>query len=189
MIKVKIKEIAEKNGVTTAYQLQKKLGIQPSLAAKWYRNDLKMIGIESLNSLCAAFKCLPSDILIYVADAESAQVSNTESSKPKESNTKSSISTVHNASDSSLNKPVAVLESEKGKSVRVAETVMIDGENYLTTADVAERLGLSKKSITDYINKGVLRSVQPRGERTPHLIAESAFAEFEIYYRNLTGKA
>jgi DNA-binding Xre family transcriptional regulator len=86
MIKVNIKEIAEKNGITTAYQLQKKLGIQPSLAAKWYKNDLKMIGFDSLNTLCKAFKCLPSDILIYVADAESAQISNGEpqdADKPK----------------------------------------------------------------------------------------------------------
>jgi DNA-binding Xre family transcriptional regulator len=78
MIKPNIRQIAEKNGVTTAYQLQKKLGIQPSLAAKWYRNDLKMIGFESLNSLCSAFNCTPNDILAYVAGTESAQISNTE---------------------------------------------------------------------------------------------------------------
>jgi excisionase family DNA binding protein len=136
MIKVKIKEIAEKNGVTTAYQLQKKLGIQPSLAAKWYRNDLKMIGIESLNSLCAAFNCTPNDILIYVVDAESARVSNTESSNSKESNTKSSISTVHTTQNES------------------------DNDRLLSTIEVAERLGVSRKSVNDYIIDGKLPSVK-----------------------------
>jgi excisionase family DNA binding protein len=136
MIKVKIKEIAEKNGVTTAYQLQKKLGIQPSLAAKWYRNDLKMIGFESLNSLCSAFNCTPNDILIYVAGNESAQISNTESSNSKESNTKSSISTVHTTQTAS------------------------DNDRLLSTVEVAERLGVSRKSVNDYIIDGKLPAVK-----------------------------
>jgi DNA-binding Xre family transcriptional regulator/predicted DNA-binding transcriptional regulator AlpA len=155
MIKVKIKEIAEKNGITTAYQLQKTLNIQPSLAAKWYRNDLKMIGIESLNTLCAAFKCLPSDILIYVADADTAQISNTESSKAQSSKT----------------------ESDNGN------------EKLLTTAVVAKRLGVSRKSVNDYIIDGKLPTIQPKGVRTPHFVKESDYPAFELYYRNLTRKS
>jgi DNA-binding Xre family transcriptional regulator len=65
MIKVSIREIAIKNGIKTAYQLQKLMNLQPSMAAKWFKNDLKMIGIESLNSLCEALDCEPSDILKY----------------------------------------------------------------------------------------------------------------------------
>jgi DNA-binding Xre family transcriptional regulator len=65
MIKVSIREIAIKNDIKTAYQLQKLMNLQPSMAAKWFRNDLKMIGIESLNSLCEALSCEPSDILKY----------------------------------------------------------------------------------------------------------------------------
>jgi putative transcriptional regulator len=68
MIKPNIKEIAEKNGITTAYQLQKLIGIQPSLAAKWYRNDLKMIGFESLNTLCKAFNCQVGDLVVFTPD-------------------------------------------------------------------------------------------------------------------------
>jgi DNA-binding Xre family transcriptional regulator len=155
MIKVKIKEIAEKNGVTTAYQLQKLLNIQPSLAAKWYRNDLKMIGIESLNSLCAAFKCLPSDILIYVGEAESAQISNTESSKAKESNTESSISTVHNASDSKPNKPAGASESGKGSN---ALPELPEGDKWLKTKDIMEQLGIkSESTVRDFYNNQGLK--------------------------------
>jgi DNA-binding Xre family transcriptional regulator len=65
MIKVSIREIAIKKGITTAYQLQKLMNLQPSMAAKWFKNDLKMIGIESLNSLCEALDCEPSNILKY----------------------------------------------------------------------------------------------------------------------------
>ena len=62
---VKIKEVAQSKGITTAYQLQKLTGAQPNLAAKWYRNDLKSIGIETLNTLCDALGCTPNDLLEY----------------------------------------------------------------------------------------------------------------------------
>jgi putative transcriptional regulator len=88
MIKPNIKEIAEKNGIMKAYQLQKLLGIQPSLAAKWYSNDLKMIGFESLNTLCKAFNCEVGDLVVYMPDddlnaaANDTKSSNTTSKKP-----------------------------------------------------------------------------------------------------------
>jgi hypothetical protein len=63
-----------------------------------------------------------------------------------------------------------------------------DNEKLLTTAVIAKRLGLSKKSVTDYINKGVLPTIQPKGVGTPHFVKESDYPAFELYYRNLTGK-
>jgi DNA-binding Xre family transcriptional regulator/predicted DNA-binding transcriptional regulator AlpA len=73
--------------------------------------------------------------------------------------------------------------TELGKTQSVS-----DNERLLTTADIAERLGLSKKSVTDYINKGILPTIQPKGARTPHFVKESDYPAFELYYRNLTGK-
>jgi DNA-binding Xre family transcriptional regulator len=95
MIKPNIRQIAEKNGITTAYQLQKLLGIQPSLAAKWYRNDLKMIGFESLNTLCKAFKCSPSDLIVYTPDADAAN--DTKPSNTKANNTSSGNATLNSS--------------------------------------------------------------------------------------------
>jgi DNA-binding Xre family transcriptional regulator len=63
VIKVRIREVAQDRGITTAYQLQKLTGAQPSHAAKWYRNEIKSIGIETLNLLCRKLKCLPNDLL------------------------------------------------------------------------------------------------------------------------------
>jgi DNA-binding Xre family transcriptional regulator len=65
MIKANIKEVAVKKGIKTAYQLQKVMNLQPSQAAKLYRNDLKMIGLDTLDSLCDALDCMPSDLLVY----------------------------------------------------------------------------------------------------------------------------
>lgn len=63
VIKVRIREVAQEKGVMTAYQLQKLTGAQPSLAAKWYSNDIKMIAIETLDLLCNKLKCTPNDLL------------------------------------------------------------------------------------------------------------------------------
>ncbi len=65
MIKVNIRETAIKKGIKTAYQLQKAMNLQPSQAAKLYRNDLKMIGLDTLDKLCEIFDCMPSDLLVY----------------------------------------------------------------------------------------------------------------------------
>jgi DNA-binding Xre family transcriptional regulator len=148
MIKVKIKEIAERNNVTTAYQLQKLLNIQPSLAAKWYRNDLKMIGIESLNTLCAAFKCLPSDILIYVADAESAQVSNTESSKAQSSNAESSNTKLNNSKSS-------IPDYSKIPDLPVLEDT---SDFWVSTKDVAEYTNRNERTVSDFYKQGLIRT-------------------------------
>lgn len=70
-IKIMIREQCEKRGITTAYQLQKATDVQPTVAARWYRNGLKMIGIDSLDKLCGALKCKPNDLLRFEPDSES----------------------------------------------------------------------------------------------------------------------
>lgn len=62
--------MAQQNGIMTAYQLQKACDVQPSLAAKWYRNDLKMIGIDSLDRLCKVLKVTPNDLLQFVEEGD-----------------------------------------------------------------------------------------------------------------------
>jgi DNA-binding Xre family transcriptional regulator len=65
MIKIAIREAAEQRGMKTAYQLQKATGVQPSVAAKWWRGELKMIGIETIDLLCTKLKCKPNDLLRF----------------------------------------------------------------------------------------------------------------------------
>jgi len=62
-----------------------------------------------------------------------------------------------------------------------------------TTEQVAQRLEpiagkvLSNRRILDYVKAGKLNSEQS-GNRTARFFSEADYAEFEIYYRNLTGK-
>jgi len=65
MIVVSIREMAERAGITTSYGLMKAMNVSPSLAAKWWTNEMKMIGINSLNKLCIVLKCQPGDILRF----------------------------------------------------------------------------------------------------------------------------
>ncbi len=68
VVTVRIKEVAQEKGFMTAYQLQKATGAQPSLAAKWYRNDLKSIAMDTLDTLCRVLECTPNDLLRYESD-------------------------------------------------------------------------------------------------------------------------
>ncbi len=65
VIKVRIREVAQEKGITTAYQLQKLTGVQPSLAAKWYSNEIKMIAIDTIDLLCTKLDCTPNDLLEF----------------------------------------------------------------------------------------------------------------------------
>jgi putative transcriptional regulator len=65
-IKPHIKEIAEKRGVTTAYQLQKLLNIAPAVAARLWRGDFQRVDLITLDRLCEALECELSDLLVRV---------------------------------------------------------------------------------------------------------------------------
>jgi len=66
MIKTHIREMAEKRGITTAYQLQKALGISPNGAARLYRDEFEMIGFVTLDALCRVLRCKPGNLIEYL---------------------------------------------------------------------------------------------------------------------------
>lgn len=70
MIKIRIQEVAKEKGITTAYQLQKAMSLPPSLAAKWFRNNLTSISFNSLDMLCEFFDCQVNDLIEYTKRAE-----------------------------------------------------------------------------------------------------------------------
>ncbi len=149
MIKVSIKEIAIKNDIKTAYQLQKLMNLQPSMAAKWFKNDLKMIGIESLNKLCEALGCEPSDILKYTP------------SKGKAKNTVKSSAIAEKGTISSDSNP-----------------------DFITTNQLADETGLSRKRINDFIVSGELKAT--KGKQKHNFISREEADRFKA--ERLRGK-
>lgn len=64
MIKLQIKEVATKHGVTSGYQLMRRMNVDPGMAHRLWRGDLKMISLRTLDSLCEALSCELSDLLL-----------------------------------------------------------------------------------------------------------------------------
>jgi len=70
MITPTVHTMAEKRGLTTAYQLQKLLNISPSVAAQLWSGDFKRIDLGTLDRLCIALRCKPNDLLRFEQDGE-----------------------------------------------------------------------------------------------------------------------
>jgi DNA-binding Xre family transcriptional regulator len=64
MVELRIREAAEARGITTAYQLQKKMNVPPGTAARLWRGDMKMIGLDTIDALCDAIGCEPADFIL-----------------------------------------------------------------------------------------------------------------------------
>jgi excisionase family DNA binding protein len=78
---------------------------------------------------------------------------------------------------------VEAVKVEAQKPVRepVTRTAKATGSDLLTTIEVAERLGLSRKRVNDYVTSGELRSVKGKGNH--NFISEADCLEFESLYR------
>jgi excisionase family DNA binding protein len=73
---------------------------------------------------------------------------------------------------------VEVVKVEAQKPVRepVTRTAKATGSDLLTTIEVAERLGLSRKRVNDYVTSGELRSVKGKGNH--NFISETDLQAF-----------
>jgi DNA-binding Xre family transcriptional regulator len=66
MVKLRIKQIARRNGITNAYQLQKAMSIQPGMAARLWKGQMKMIALDTLDALCEALDCELEELIVRV---------------------------------------------------------------------------------------------------------------------------
>jgi DNA-binding Xre family transcriptional regulator len=68
MIETKVKEVAESRGIKSSYELQRALDVVPTVAVRLWRGKVTRFSVETLDKLCAAFKCQPGDLLRYRED-------------------------------------------------------------------------------------------------------------------------
>lgn len=69
MIEIQIRQRAESQGIKSAYQLQKELGISsPDVASRLWRHDFTRLDLQTLDRLCRVLKCQPNKILRYVIE-------------------------------------------------------------------------------------------------------------------------
>jgi DNA-binding Xre family transcriptional regulator len=74
-LKIRIREVAQSRGIKTAYQLQKRAGIQPSTAARLYRNDVTQVTLDTLGKLCEALDCHAGDLFVRPKPASKSRAS------------------------------------------------------------------------------------------------------------------
>ncbi|HST51847.1 MAG TPA: helix-turn-helix transcriptional regulator [Pyrinomonadaceae bacterium] len=65
-VELRIKEAAEARGITTAYQLQKRMNVPPGTAARLWRGEMRMIGLDTIDALCEAIGCEPADLIVRI---------------------------------------------------------------------------------------------------------------------------
>jgi DNA-binding Xre family transcriptional regulator len=69
-VELRIREAAEARGITTAYQLQKRMNVPPGTAARLWRGDMRMVGLDTIDALCDAIGCEPADLIVRITDSQ-----------------------------------------------------------------------------------------------------------------------
>ena len=71
MIESRVRQIAEANGVNNSYELQKALGIAPTVAVRLWRDNVTRFSKEILEKLCTTFSCQVGDLLVFTSAKKS----------------------------------------------------------------------------------------------------------------------
>ncbi len=161
MITLKLDEwLTERN--MTAYALAKETGLHQSVISKIRHNKSKALRLDVLDKLCAVLQCEPANLIDYKDETTTRNVDATRNGDAtrNEDATRNAIAT--------RNEDVA--RSEKQLSVS-------NSDGLLTLAQVAERLGLSRKRVNDYVNEGKLPAT--KGKQGHNFVSESDLQEFE----------
>lgn len=59
MIKNKVAEVAVRKGLKNAYELKRDAGLSPTVAYALWNGEARAVSFETLDKLCALFKCQP----------------------------------------------------------------------------------------------------------------------------------
>jgi len=65
---LKVKELAELNGIANAHQLQKALDVAPMVARRLWSGELTKFDLRTLERLCEKFNCQPNDLIEYLPE-------------------------------------------------------------------------------------------------------------------------
>ncbi|HEX8565942.1 MAG TPA: helix-turn-helix domain-containing protein [Pyrinomonadaceae bacterium] len=68
-MKIRIKELCDKAGITSAYQLAKRANLTMPTAYRAFSDDIKQFTPETLAALCAALNATPNDIFGFPTKA------------------------------------------------------------------------------------------------------------------------
>jgi putative transcriptional regulator len=154
MITLKLDELLTERSLT-AYALAKKTGLHQSVISKIRRNESQALRLDVLDKLCVALECQPGDLIVSDNRITTRNVDAT----------RNVIATGN--TDATQN--VDATRNEKQLSLS-------NSDRLLTLTQVAERLGLSRKRVNDYVNKGKLPAT--KGKQGHNFVSEADLEEF-----------
>jgi excisionase family DNA binding protein len=157
MIESRIKEIAASRGIGSSYGLQKALGIAPSNALRLWEGKVTRFSVEILDKLCESFGVSVGDLLVY---------------RKGENDTENVIQEKESISVNTSN----VVEMPATEKPVATRTISKSAEGMLSTVEAATRLGVSRKSVNDYIISGKLKATKGKGNH--NLVSEAELQEF-----------
>ncbi len=131
------------------YAIAKKTGLHQSVISKIRRNESQALRLDVLDKLCAALECQPGDLI----------VSNNRIATRNVDATRNVIATGN----------IDATQNEKQLSLS-------NSDGLLTLTQVAGRLGLSRKRVNDYVNKGELPAT--KGKQGHNFVSEADLQEF-----------
>ncbi|MGH9824112.1 MAG: helix-turn-helix domain-containing protein [Blastocatellia bacterium] len=68
MIKWTVREVAERAGINSAYELMQEAEIHVTTAYQLWKGTARRLDISTLNKLCKLFRVPPGQLLEFVAD-------------------------------------------------------------------------------------------------------------------------
>jgi excisionase family DNA binding protein len=151
-IKSKIRELAEKQGITSSYGLMKRLNVAPTVAVNLWNDDVTRFSVETLQLLCEKLMCEVGELLVYEPNAKrSKPVAAPELSKPQSAPV-SSAKDVHRRLKELSGGNVKTSDG----SLVVSDNVASDNEKSFSTEEISEITGLKLSSVREHYNSGKL---------------------------------
>lgn len=139
MIRLKLNEMLERRGISAdALHIKSGKKLHQSTISKIKNNNSKILKLETLDLLCELLDCQPADLIVYESTIQNETTIQIEEASTRFAKHTHITNTTHSASDN---------------------------ETLLSTDMVAERLGISRKSVNDYIIDGKLPAVKGKQNR------------------------
>jgi putative transcriptional regulator len=73
VIDVRLSELLAKHG-KTRYWLAQETGLTPQTISKLFKTQTKKIEFATMDAICKAFDCQPSEFLVYVREEENKEI-------------------------------------------------------------------------------------------------------------------
>jgi DNA-binding Xre family transcriptional regulator len=70
MVTIQVRQVAEKKGISTAYQLQVAAKLSPTVAASLWKGEASRMSLQTINALCNALNCKPGNLFHYERDSD-----------------------------------------------------------------------------------------------------------------------